>query len=349
MAEGSDRFLRACRRQRVDTTPVWIMRQAGRYLPQYREVRRNAGSFLALCKTPELACRVTLQPIDLLGVDAAILFSDILIPLQAMGMSLDFVEGEGPVLDRVRDTADLNRLRIPVPEEELPFVAEAVSLIRRELSGKVPLIGFCGAPFTLACYALEGGGTKDFKRILGWLYGNPEGYGRLMDLLCETVIVSLRAQVAAGVQAVQLFDTWAGVLSRRLYRDHALPWVRKVFAGLRDLEVPLILYVNGCAPFLEDMAGSGADVLSVDWRVSLAEAQERTRGRVALQGNLDPRALYAPASALRREILAVLAEAPASGHIFNLGHGVLPDTPVEAVQALVETVHEAGRGGDLRL
>jgi uroporphyrinogen decarboxylase len=337
------RFLLACRRQPVDTVPVWIMRQAGRYLPQYRETRARAGDFLSLCKTPDLACEVTLQPIDILKVDAAIIFSDILIPVEAMGLALAFNEGEGPRLQTVRHRDDLASLHIPDPADETGFVLEAIRQVRKNLPPNVPLIGFSGAPFTLASYIVEGGTSRRFRHLLGWLYEDPGGFSDLLNLLADTVIVYLKAQVEAGAQALQLFDTWAGVLSRRLYREMAMPATARIVSALKGTGVPVILYVNGCSPFLEEMAATGADVISVDWRVSLTEAEHRTRGAVALQGNMDPMALYAPTKALRKEAVRVLEQAPPAGHIFNLGHGIQPDAPVEAVQALVEMVHKEGR------
>ncbi len=340
---GQSRFLKACRRQPVDTTPIWIMRQAGRYLPQYRATRAKAGDFLTLCKTPELACEVSLQPVDILKVDAAILFSDILIPVEAMGIELAFTEGEGPKLTPVRSTRDVARLHVPDALSETGFVMDAVRLIRRELGGRVPLIGFSGAPFTLASYAVEGGTSRNFRYSLAWMHADPEGFSALLDLLADTVIAYCSAQIEAGVQVLQLFDTWAGVLSRRLYREFALPATRKVVQAMRHFDVPVILYVNGSAPFIEETAAAGADVLSVDWRTSLAEVAERTRGSAALQGNLDVMALYGGPKVIEREVARVLAEAPPQGHIFNLGHGILPDTPVEAAQCLVETVHRLGR------
>jgi uroporphyrinogen decarboxylase len=339
----NDRFLKACRRQPVDATPVWIMRQAGRYLPQYRATRAKAGDFLSLCKTPDLACEVTLQPIEFLGVDAAILFSDILIPVEAMGIPLSFEEGEGPKLEAVRSCEEMARLHVPDPNDETGFVMEAVRTIRRELSGRVPLIGFSGAPFTLASYVVEGGTSKTFRHVLAWLYADPAGFGSLLELLADTVIAYCSAQVEAGVQALQLFDTWAGVLSRRQYREVALPATVKVASALKRLDVPIILYVKGSAPFVEEMVAAGVDVISMDWRVSLAEASERTRGAVALQGNLDPMTLFAPRDVIERETARVLSEAPALGHIFNLGHGIQPDTPPEAARFLVEAVHRLGR------
>lgn len=337
------RFLAALRRQRVDTTPVWIMRQAGRYLPQYRATRERAGDFLALCKNPELAAEVTLQPVEILGVDAAILFSDILIPVEAMGVPLAFREGEGPRLEAVRGPLDLRRLHVPDPAAEVPFVLEAIGILRERLPAGVPLIGFSGAPFTLATYAVEGGTSRNFRHVLAWMYEDPASFGELLDLLTETVVAYLRAQVLAGAQALQIFDTWAGVLSRRLYREVALPATQRIVKALQPLGVPVILYVNGCAPFLEEMAATGVDGISVDWRVSLAEAAQRTRGAVALQGNLDPLVLFGSRSTVEREAARVLGEAPPSGHIFNLGHGILPETPVENARALVEAVHRLGR------
>ncbi len=318
------------------------MRQAGRYLAEYRTAREQAGGFLALCKTPELACEVTLQPVDILGVDAAILFSDILIPLEAMGIPISFGEGEGPKLEPIRNETDLDKLRVPDPVSQTGFVLDAIRLIRGELHDRVPLIGFAGAPFTLASYAVEGGTSRTFGQILSWMYEEPESFRRLLSLMADTVILYLKAQVEAGAQAIQLFDTWAGVMSRCHYREFVLPATARVFSALKGLGVPMILYVNGSAQFLEEMALSGADVISVDWRVGLDEARERTRGACALQGNLDPVALYASKEKLREQASRIIAHAPQAGHIFNLGHGMLPDTPRENVIALVEMVHELG-------
>lgn len=337
------RFLAALRRQRVDTTPIWIMRQAGRYLPQYRATRERAGDFLSLCKNPEWAAEVSMQPVEILGVDAAILFSDILIPVEAMGVPLTFLEGEGPRLEAVKGPQDLRRLHVPDPAAEVPFVLETLRILRERLNPGVALLGFSGAPFTLATYVVEGGTSRDFRRVLGWMYEDPASFRELLDLLADTVTAYLKAQAQAGAQALQIFDTWAGVLSRRLYREMALPVTRRIVKALAPLGVPVILYVNGGAPFLEEMAATGVDALSVDSRVSLAEAAQRTRGAVALQGNLDPVALLGSQSAVEREAARVLGEAPPRGHIFNLGHGILPETPVENVHVLVETVHRLGK------
>ncbi len=338
-----DRFLRACRRQPVDTTPVWIMRQAGRYLPPYRKTRSRAGDFLTLCKTPELACEVTLQPVDAIGVDAAIIFSDILVPVEAMGVPLVFVEGEGPKLEAIRDARELQKLHVPDPAAETGFVMDAIRLAKRELDGLVPLIGFSGAPFTLAAYIVEGGVSRNFRYVLGWMYRDPDGFKTLLDLLAKTVILYLKAQVEAGAQAVQIFDTWAGILSRRNYREFAMGPTTRIVEALKPLGVPVILFVRGSAPFVEETAATGADVISVDWRISLAEAASRTRGAVVLQGNLDPMALFAPRKTLEREVSRILTEAPSRGHVFNLGHGIQPDTPVESARSLVEMVHRLGR------
>lgn len=341
----NDTFLRALLRQPTEYTPVWLMRQAGRYLSEYRAVREKAGGFLDLCRTPELACEVTIQPIDLLNVDAAILFSDILVPLPAMGVPLAFEEGEGPKLEPVRSAYAVEKLCVPDPLQETGYVMDAVRLIRKELDGRVPLIGFAGAPFTLASYAIEGGTSRNFRHTLAWMYAEPESFRLLLDKMADTVILYLKAQVEAGAQAFQLFDSWAGVLSRKHYREFALPATAKIFSALKGLGVPMILYVNGSAPFLEELGLAGADVVSVDWRVSLGEANERLRGAVGLQGNLDPMALYAPKEILRQEVAKVMGQAPSSGHIFNLGHGVLPDTPRDAAKAVVEMVHELGKRG----
>jgi uroporphyrinogen decarboxylase len=319
------------------------MRQAGRYLPQYRATRERAGNFLALCKNPELAAEVTLQPVEILGVDAAILFSDILIPVEAMGVPLAFPEGEGPRLEAVKGPPDLKRLHVPDPAAEVPFVLETIRTLRERLPPGVPLIGFSGAPFTLATYAVEGGTSRTFRRVLSWMYEDPASFRDFLDLLADTVTAYLQAQAQAGAQALQIFDTWAGVLSRRLYREMALPVTQRIVKALAPLGVPVILYVNGCAPFLEEMAATGVDGISVDWRVSLAEAAQRTRGAVALQGNLDPLALFGSRATVEREAARVLGEAPTCGHIFNLGHGILPETPVANVEALVEAVHRLGK------
>jgi uroporphyrinogen decarboxylase len=338
-------FLRACRRQPVPRTPVWMMRQAGRYLPAYRATRERAGGFLAMCKTPELACEVTLQPIDQLGFDAAILFSDILIPLEGMGLEIDFTPA--PVLaNPVAGVADVDRLRVPDPTESVPYVLEAVRMIRRGLAGRVPLIGFCGAPFTLACYAVEGKGSKTWSKAKALLLGRPEVGHVLLDKLARCQAAYLEAQVAAGAEAVQIFDSWAGALSAHDFRELALRYTRQIIDTLRASPtwrgggVPIIYFVNGCAPYLDDLPSSGADVIGVDWRVDLAEVRRRV-GDLAVQGNLDPACLYLAPEPLRQRVAQVLlAAGDTPGHIFNLGHGLEPDMDPERVRLVVESVRE---------
>ncbi|RMH43830.1 MAG: uroporphyrinogen decarboxylase [Deltaproteobacteria bacterium] len=341
-------FLRACRREPVERTPVWMMRQAGRYLPQYRAVRERV-SFIELCKSPDLACEVTLQPIDEFGFDAAILFSDILIPLEAMGMELAFTPA--PVLPApVRDRAAIDRLVVPDPEASMPFVFEAVRKIRKALAGRVPLIGFAGAPFTLATYAVEGGGSKSYPNLKALLYQQRDAAHALLGKLAECCALYLEAQVAAGAQAIQLFDSWAGILSPRDFREFALRYARDTFDRLRasrtwsESPVPIIYFVNGCAPYLDVYADSGADVLGIDWRVDLAEARRRVGPGVAVQGNLDPTCLFLPPDELRERVREVLEAAGSEpGHVFNLGHGVLPQTDPERVRVMVEAVKELSR------
>jgi uroporphyrinogen decarboxylase len=339
-------FLRACRRQPVERTPVWMMRQAGRYLPSYRAVRAR-HSFLEMCRTPELACEVTLQPIDQLGFDAAILFSDILITLPAMGLEVAFPE-KGPVISSpVRDRAGIDRLAVPDPTAELGYVLEAVRQIRAGLAGRVPLIGFAGAPFTMMTYAVEGGGSKDYPHAKQLLFGDPASAHALLDKLARTCAVFLEAQVAAGAQAVQIFDSWAGVLSPEDFRAYALRYAKQVIDALRASPtwrggggVPIIYFVNGCAPYLTDYATSGADVLGVDFRVDIGAVRARIGEAAALQGNLDPGALFLPPEQIRARVGEILAKAGPIGHVFNLGHGVMPGTDPAHVRAMVEAVKE---------
>lgn len=336
-------FLRACRKEPVDRTPVWLMRQAGRYLPSYRALREKAGDFLTLCRTPEMAAEAALQPVRQFGLDAAIVFSDILIPLEAMGVPLSFAEGEGPRLRPVSSAGDIKELRIPDPSESMPFVMMAIENLRSELGGRVPVIGFGGAPFTLACYALEGGSSRDFRKALQFLYSETEAFENLLDRITGALIPFLDAQARAGADAIQLFESWGGLLSARLYRRFALPRIRRIFASLKSAGVPLILYVNGASHLVEEMASSGADVLSFDSRTVLSEARERTSGAFCLQGNLEPSSLFAPREVLEKEISEILAKAPGRGHIFNLGHGVLPGTDPGKVKFLVESVERMTR------
>jgi uroporphyrinogen decarboxylase len=339
----NDLFLRACRGEATERLPVWMMRQAGRYLPEYRAIRAKAD-FLTLCKTPELAAEVTIQPVRIVGVDAAILFADILLPLEAMGAELQFVKGDGPSFPHpVRTREDIARLRTPDVEESLGYVFNALRLVRRELDGQVPVIGFGGTPWTLAAYLVEGGGSKHFEHLLAWSYTDPEGLAVLLDRIADTSIAYLRGQIAAGAQALQLFDTWGGVLDLQRWRSLALPPLRKIVDALRALPeaVPLIYYVNGGNHLLEGMKELPVDVLSVDWRQPLSKVRETVGSRV-LQGNFDPAALLAPIPEIERRVAAVIAEGALEGrlggHIVNLGHGILPMTPVDHAKAFVEAV-----------
>ena len=347
---ANDRLLRALRRQPVDRTPVWLMRQAGRYLPEYRASRAAAGSFLAMAKTPELACEVTLQPLRRFPLDAAILFSDILTVPDAMGLGLYFVEGEGPKFQRpVREEADVARLAVPDMETGLRYVMDAIRVIRRELGGKVPLIGFSGSPWTLACYMVEGGGSDNYSKIKAMAFNRPELLHRLLGVVTDAVIAYLAAQRAAGAQALQVFDTWGGVLSPTLYREFSLPYLQRIAGeldrGEGDARTPLILFGKGNAPHLEALAATGTDAVGVDWLVGMDEAARRIGGKVALQGNLDPATLYGSPQAIAREAARVLDDYAAGnggsreGHVFNLGHGMSPDMDPEHVAALVEAVH----------
>jgi len=335
----SDRFLRALRGEPVDTTPVWIMRQAGRYLPEYRATRAKAGDFLTLCKTPELACEVTLQPIDRLGVDAAILFSDILIPLEPMGMKLGF-PNEGPRLEPIRDEAGVRALKVPNAEETMPFVMDAVRLIRGALDGKVPLIGFAGAPFTMLTYAVEGQTGKQFAETKKLLYTAPNVAHELLQKLTNTVADYLAAQIRAGVQVVQLFDSWVGQLAPDDFRDFAAPYVKQLVTTLKPLGAPIIYFANDGGSLLGDAAQLGADALGVDWRTPLDEARAKTGDGVTLQGNLDPCLLFGPVAEIEKRATDVLKRAGGKRHVFNLGHGILPGTPPEHAIALVEHVHK---------
>ncbi|MDZ4805208.1 MAG: uroporphyrinogen decarboxylase [Candidatus Eisenbacteria bacterium] len=335
----NDRFLKACRQQPVDATPVWIMRQAGRYLPQYMAIRRGTD-FLTFCKSPKLLAQAAFDAVDVLGVDAAILFSDILLPLEAMGLPLVFEELHGPRLpEPIRGPADLSRLIVPDPARTMPFVGEAIERTLERLNGAVPLIGFAGAPFTLAAYAIEGGGSKNYSHTLGWLHRDPESFGKLLDLMTLTVIRHLEFQIKTGVHAVQLFDSWGGWVSADLYQREMVPRLQRIVAAIKPMGVPVILYVNGSTHLLEAMNDTGADVLSVDWRLPLDEVRRRVGPRPALQGNLDPCSLYAPPEIIAAEVRTILAEAGPTGHILNLGHGILPDAPVSGAVAMVNAAH----------
>jgi uroporphyrinogen decarboxylase len=344
----NDTFLRALMREPTAYTPIWIMRQAGRYLPEYNATRRRAGSFLALAQTPELACEVTMQPLERFPLDAAILFSDILTVPDAMGLGLHFVEGEGPKFHRpVRDEAAIAKLA-PPDLDKLRYVFDAVSLIRRTLDGRVPLIGFSGSPFTLACYMIEGGGSDDFRTIKTMLYARPDLLHRLLAVNADAVAAYLNAQIAAGAQAVMIFDTWGGALSHAAYEEFSLAYARRVLGQLtREHEgrvVPRVLFTKGGGLWLESMRDAGADALGIDWQTDLGQARQRVGNRVALQGNMDPTSLFASPEAIQREARRVLdSYGPGPGHVFNLGHGISQFTPPEHVAALVEAVHAHSR------
>jgi uroporphyrinogen decarboxylase len=333
----SDLFLRACRGQAVERTPIWLMRQAGRSLPEYRALRERVD-FLTLCRTPDLAAEATIQPVKRLGVDAAILFSDILVPAAALGLEVRFEPG--PVLDDpVRSAADVDRLRPADPREAVPYVFETLRILRAELADRVPVLGFAGAPFTLAAYLVEGRGSKTFSRTKSLLLTDPAAAHRLLEKVSSVTLDYLRAQVAAGAQALQLFDTWAGLLDAETYREFGLRYVRRILDALQEEEVPRIYFALDAAHLLEQIGECGADVVGLDWRTGLARAAERLGHPFVLQGNLDPAVLLADAPRIERAAARVLASAQGlPGHVFNLGHGVLPDTPVENLEALVRFV-----------
>ncbi len=331
----NDLLVRAARRQPVERTPVWMMRQAGRYLPEYRAVRKDLP-FLTLCKTVDLAVEVSLQPLRILGMDAVIMFSDILIPVEAMGLEVQLTEKIGPRMPNpVRSAADVEALRVPDPVETMPFVYDIIRALKREIADAVPLLGFAGAPWTLAAYMIEGGSSKSYHLIKTMMYREPAAFHRLMEKLADTQALYLKAQIEAGIDALQLFDSWAGELSAEDFATFSLPYIQRVFEQVGG-GVPRILYVNGSAHLLEAMAASGAEVLSIDWRLDMAEAARRVNGRVALQGNLDPCRLLGPREDIARGVEEILAKAKgAPGHIMNLGHGILPPTPVENARAFI--------------
>jgi uroporphyrinogen decarboxylase len=345
---AQSRLLRACRREPIDATPIWLMRQAGRYLPEYRALRER-HAFLEMVKTPELACEVTLQPLRAFELDAAIIFADILPPLESLGFELEFHEGSGPlILNPLRRAADVASLAAPEADEGWSFTLEAIRLARRELAGRAPLIGFSGAPFTLACYAIQGSGGGEFAVARQFMMNEPRAWHAFMDVLARLVGRYLAAQVRAGAQVLQLFDSWAGLLSPADYREFVLPYSRAALVAAGAAGVPLIHFATGSAGLLELMQEAGGDVIGVDWRVDLASAWRRLGDAVALQGNLDPVALLAEPEALAARAKAVLESAAGRpGHIFNLGHGVLPQTPPDNVRRLIDLVHAwpLGAGG----
>ena len=352
----NDNFLRALLRQPVDYTPVWLMRQAGRYLPEYNETRRRAGSFLQLCKNPQMACEVTLQPLSRFELDAAILFSDILTVPDAMGLGLYFAEGEGPKFERpLREEWAIRDLTAPDPNVHLRYVMDAVAEIRRALHGSVPLIGFSGSPWTLACYMVEGAGSDDYRLVKSMLYGRPDLMERILEVNAQAVAAYLNTQIDAGAQAVMVFDSWGGVLADGAFQRFSLAYTRKVVDALQrekdGARIPVIVFTKGGGLWLEQIAAIGADVVGLDWTVNLGAARAQVGGRVALQGNLDPNVLFAPPEAVAREARAVLdsfgrpqrPDGTWDGHIFNLGHGISQFTPPEHVTALVQAVHEHSR------
>lgn len=347
----NDTFLRALLRQPVEYTPLWLMRQAGRYLPEYRATRAQAGSFMGLAQNPDFATEVTLQPLDRYALDAAILFSDILTVPDAMGLGLYFVEGEGPKFERpLRDEKQVRALNVP-DMSSLQYVFDAVTQIRTELSGRVPLIGFSGSPWTLACYMVEGGGSDDFRTVKSMLYNRPDLMRHILETNAATVAAYLNAQIDAGAQAVMIFDTWGGTLADGVYQEYSLKYIRDVLSALQTEKngqrIPSIVFTKGGGLWLADIADSGADAVGLDWTVNLGAARAAVGHKVALQGNLDPTVLFAQPEQIRREVQRVLedfgAHTQGSGHVFNLGHGISQFTPPEAVSALVEAVHEYSR------
>ena len=342
----NDRFLRALLKEPVDVTPVWMMRQAGRYLPEYKASRSKAGDFLTLCKTPELATEVTIQPLDRFPLDAAILFSDILTIPDAMGLGLYFSEGEGPRFSNpVQTKADVDKLSVPDIAAELGYVTDAVSMIRRELDGRVPLIGFTGSPWTLATYMVEGGSSKDFAKVKGMLYDQPALMHKMLDVLAKTIIAYLNAQIESGAQAVMIFDTWGGALTTRDYNEFSLQYMSRIIAGLKreneGRKVPVIMFTKGGCQWLEAQAESGADALGLDWTLDIGLARQRVGDKVALQGNMDPSVLYASAERIHEEVASILESyGKGSGHVFNLGHGIHQHVDPEHAKAFVEAVHE---------
>ena len=345
----NNRLVRALLREDVDMTPVWIMRQAGRYLPEYRNTRKQAGSFLKLCQTPELACEVTLQPLRRFPLDAAILFSDILTIPDAMGLGLHMVENEGPCFDApIRSRPDIDKLPVPDPETELGYVMDAVRVIKKELHDEVPLIGFAGSPWTIATYMVEGKASKEYALIKGMLYDDPEALHRLLEIITQAVTAYLNGQIAAGVDVVQIFDTWGGVLSPQAYQDFSLQYMEKILSGLnrepQGRRIPVILFSKGCGDKVDVITRAGSEAIGLDWTVEIGTIRKQTGGKVALQGNLDPGVLYAGPEVIRHEVSRVLESyGPGNGHVFNLGHGIHPHVNPEHVAVLVDAVHELSR------
>ena len=340
----NDLFLRACKKEPIDRTPIWIMRQAGRYLPEYRAVRANSD-FKTMVKTPELATEVTLQPVDLIGVDAAIIFSDILVIPEALGMNYEMVESRGPLFDwTIKDERDFDKLSKSDLSDKLSYVFEALKLTKKELDGRVPLIGFAGSPWTLLTYMVEGGGSKNFSKIKSLIFNNPSLAHKLLDLITETVSEYLSLKIKSGVNAVQIFDTWGGLLSPDLYKEFSLNYIQKVIAKVEKNDEPIISYAKGIHHSMDELANTGADVISIDWTHNIGEVRKQIGDRVAIQGNMDPTVLYGSTDVIKREAVKVLdSYGKGSGHIFNLGHGILPDISPANTKALVEIVKEESK------
>jgi len=336
---SNDTFLKACRREPVSHTPVWLMRQAGRYMKEYRDLKEK-HTFLEMCRTPELACEVTLQPIKAFELDAAIIFADILLPLEGMGINLEFAKDMGPVISNpVRTAKDIEDIRIIEPEEDVPFLMEGIKLVQKELNGKVPLIGFSGAPFTLASYIIEGGGSRNYVHAKGLMYREPKLWHILMDKVTEVIKRYLAAQVEAGVQAVQIFDSWVGCLGPQEYKDFVLPYTKRVIDSVT--KVPVINFSTNTSSYLDTIRAAGGDVISVDWRIPLDKAWDIIGHDVGIQGNIDPVILFSSIPEIRKRAKEIIERAGGRpGHIFNLGHGIIVETPVDHVRALIDCVHE---------
>ena len=338
-------YINALLKKEVTRTPIWVMRQAGRYLPEYRATRKKAGDFLTLCKSSDLACEVTLQPLERFDLDAAILFSDILTIPDAMGLGLHFVEGEGPKFSRpLVSLADIEQLTKPDVSKDLSYVSEAVSVIKKNLRGRVPLIGFTGSPWTLATYMVEGGSSKNFSKVKGLMYENPKHMHQLLDVLADTVIDYLNSQIEEGADSVMIFDTWGGLLNKASYENFSLRYMSKIVAGInRNYEgktIPVTLFTKGGSAWLEQIAATGCDAVGIDWTVEIGEAERRIGSKVALQGNLDPSVLYASPEVIKSEAYKILDQFQGStGHVFNLGHGITPDVNPESMKVLVDAVH----------
>jgi uroporphyrinogen decarboxylase len=338
-------YINALLKKEVTRTPIWVMRQAGRYLPEYRATRKKAGDFLTLCKSSDLACEVTLQPLERFDLDAAILFSDILTIPDAMGLGLHFIEGEGPKFSHpLSSLSDINQLTKPDVSKDLSYVSEAVSVIKKNLKGRVPLIGFTGSPWTLATYMVEGGSSKTFSKVKGLMYENPKHMHQLLDVLADTIIDYLNSQIEAGADSVMIFDTWGGLLNKASYENFSLMYMSKIVAGInRNYEgktIPVTLFTKGGSAWLEQIAATGCDAVGIDWTVEIGEAERRIGSKVALQGNLDPSVLYASPEVIKSEAHKILDQFQGStGHVFNLGHGITPDVNPESMKALVDAVH----------